>query len=163
MIIMFNNSQLNGKGAWSWDVRLFLLSFHNFHFIFSCGLQLNSCKVFFLWLVLVSFIFSRIKLLLSKLVSLLKDIKKKNNKKQANKQTSTGKCFPIHSYSGPKLFERMLSKLQWKAVLSSVIQLVKEMEYCTIHRTACENSIKRYWGKSLKFLLDKPLVTILLL
>lgn len=76
---------------------IFILFFHVVY-------NLILAKYFFLWLVLVSFIFSRIKLLLSKLASLPKDIKKKNNKKQANKQTSTGKCFPIHSYSGPKLF-----------------------------------------------------------
>ena len=82
-------------------VRLFLLSFHNFHFIFSCGLQLNSCKVFFLWLVLVSFIFSRIKLLLSKLVSLPKDIKKKQQKtsKQTNKHREV---FPNSLLQWPK-------------------------------------------------------------
>lgn len=66
-----------------------------FILFFSCGLQLNSCKEFFLWLVLVSFIFSRIKLLLSKLVSLLKDILKKTTKnKQTNKQAqgSVSQC-----------------------------------------------------------------------
>ena len=59
---------------------IFILFFHVVY-------NLILAKYFFLWLVLVSFIFSRIKLLLSKLVSLPKDIKKKTTKnKQTNKQ-----------------------------------------------------------------------------
>ena len=59
---------------------IFILFFHVVY-------NLILAKYFFLWLVLVSFIFSRIKLLLSKLVSLLKDIKKKK-KTTKNKQTN---------------------------------------------------------------------------
>lgn len=58
---------------------IFILFFHVVY-------NLILAKYFFLWLVLVSFIFSRIKLLLSKLVSLPKDIKKKTKNKQTNKQ-----------------------------------------------------------------------------
>ena len=59
---------------------IFILFFHVVY-------NLILAKYFFLWLVLVSFIFSRIKLLLSKLASLPKDIKKKTTKnKQTNKQ-----------------------------------------------------------------------------
>ena len=73
---------------------IFILFFHVVY-------NLILAKYFFLWLVLVSFIFSRIKLLLSKLASLPKDIKKKQQKtsKQTNKHREV---FPNSLLQRPK-------------------------------------------------------------
>ena len=78
-------------------VRLFLLSFHNFHFIFSCGLQLNSCKVFFFVAGFGIFHFFQESSYCWQNSSVCQKIFKKKKKNQTNKQTRTEKCFPIHS------------------------------------------------------------------
>ena len=145
-------------------VRLFLLSFHNFHFIFSCGLQLNSCKVFFLWLVLASFIFFKNQVIVGKTLQFAKRYwKKKKKTKQTNKQARRS----VSQFTlkvGQNYFKECRSVLcDSGGEGDAKYKIDMPKEYCTIHRLACENSNKRYCGKSLKFLLDKPLVTILLL
>ena len=114
-------------------VRLFLLSFHNFHFIFSCGLQLNSCKVFFLWLVLASFIFFKNQVIVGKTLQFAKRYLKK--KKKPNKQTNKDReVFPNSLLKWAKTILKNVD-------LSSVIQVVKKMQNTKL---ICQRNIVQF-------------------
>ena len=125
-------------------VRLFLLSFHNFHFIFSCGLQLNSCKVFFLWLVLASFIFFQESSYCWQNSSVCQKILKKKKTKQTNKQGQRS----VSQFTlkvGQNYFKECRSVLcDSGGERDAKYKIDMPKEYCTIHRLACENSNKRY-------------------
>ena len=88
--------------------------------------------------------FSRIKLLLAKLFSLPKDIKKKKKTKQTNKQGQRS----VSQFTlkvGQNYFKECRSVLcDSGGERDAKYKIDMPKEYCTIHRLACENSNKRY-------------------
>ena len=103
---------------------------------------------------MASFIFFKNQVIVGKTLQFAKRYLKKKKKKKT-KQTNKQGQRSVSQFTlkvGQNYFKECRSVLcDSGGERDAKYKIDMPKEYCTIHRLACENSNKRYWGKSLKF------------